>query len=126
MATASDDCLHRALVDRALLELAHATYLTLVELPGRQVKIGRIQIGPFEAAHVRPSGKRGYQSLSIYRDRLTLFDARGTSEAGNWQVVKLRPGEWPAEFLAVPAPEAEPTRAKAPRHQRVRASRRRW
>jgi hypothetical protein len=114
------------LLDRALLDLGHATYRTLIELPGRQVKMGRVRIGAFEAAHVRPSGKRGYQSLSIYRDRLMLFDARGTSEHGSWQVVKLRPGDWVAEFLNLPAPAAPPARTRAPRMQRTRTARGTW
>lgn len=123
MTVTADPTLHKALLDRALLDLAHATYSTLIELPGRQVKMGRIRIGAFEAAHVRPSGKRGYQSLSIYRDRLMLFDARGTSEQGSWQVVKLRPGDWVAEFLNLPVPDAPALPARAPRTQRTRVSR---
>lgn len=122
----ADPPLHKALLDRALLDLGHATYRTLIELPGRQVKMGRVRIGAFEAAHVRPSGKRGYQSLSIYRDRLMLFDARGTSEQGSWQVVKLRPGDWVAEFLSLPAPEAPPARTRAPRTRRARTAQRSW
>lgn len=116
--------LQRALLDRALLDLGQIAYQTLVELPGRQVKMGRVRIGDFEAAHVRPSGRRGYQSLSIYRDRIKLFDARGTSERGVWQVVTLRPGEWVTEFLDLPAPAAPMARTRAAKNQRVRPARR--
>lgn len=116
--------LQRALLDRAFRDLGRIAYETLVELPGQQVKMGRVRIGDFEAAHVRPSGRRGYQSVAIYRDRIKLFDARGTSERGVWQVVTLRPGSWVTEFLDVPAPDAPVEATRAVKHQRVRSARR--